>query len=383
MNLCYRFLICIVLLYACSTHSESGLKEILINPKSITEFGNLDPYLSLVQAIQLETKPESLIGKIDKIVQYQGHYYILDTDYRNNILHFDQYGKFVDLMISDAEKEIYNMIRVVDFDIKDGKLYTIDNLLSALFVKELKSEKIDRLLLPVACNNLSVFDSGKIFIYSGFIGLNSIYERLNLFEFEKVNLKRIHGYFPFDERLENGNLTSKANLRLLKHNQNWLFHEYANDTIYAVGLKESEPLYLLHFPYNNKSNYLYDLDFQTKSDDYIRNNNLSLKSFGMFVLGDLLSIEYVGNHGDRQLVYDMKADTIIANCNYLRLKSEKLPVGFYWYPVQRNPNQVIAFLESEHILEMPNESIEVLKNKWGIITKENDNPLLTILETKK
>jgi hypothetical protein len=377
------FILYFTLLTSCESGTEKVTKEIEVDINAISEFASLDSYLSVVKCIPLETKPESLIGKIEKIVQYQRHYYILDTDYRNNVLHFDHNGKFIELLISEADMEIYKINRVTDFDIKEGKIFFIDNILSTLFIKDIDSRKINRYQLPFTCNNLLVIDSNNLFIYAGFIGLNNNYYRLHLISIKDMEVKIEASYLPFDSRLENGNLTAKASLRLLPYKEKWIFHEYGIDTIYMIDRIESEIFYLLSFPDNTVKNFLYDIDFQENQDDFIRSNNLSLKSYGMYLVGDLLSFEYFGNRGDRQLIYNLEADTIVANCNYLNLKNEKIPIGFYWFPVEDNSNQAIAFLESEHILDMPEESIGILNKKCGLQIKQNDNPVLTIMELKK
>jgi hypothetical protein len=61
-------------------------------------------------------------------------------------------------------------------------------------------------------------------------------------------------------------------------------------------------------------------------------------------------------------------------------QEEKLPISFYWFPVEKNSKEVISFYTSENIAEMTPEIQATFHKKIGKKVNENDNPILVILE---
>ncbi|WET69016.1 6-bladed beta-propeller [Sphingobacterium sp.] len=89
------------ILYSCSNISE--IKEetnssVTIKIPDYIDNSKLSKYSEFydsVKMIPLETKEECLIGRIDKIVVYQGNFFILDQSQSKSVFQFDSKGKFI------------------------------------------------------------------------------------------------------------------------------------------------------------------------------------------------------------------------------------------------------------------------------------------------
>lgn len=368
---------------ACNTKIENEVKRISVSKSTLKEFGNLDNYVNFSKFITLETNPNALIGKIDKLIQYNDDFYILDSDFRNNILRFDSKGKFLGLIISDEDKLINKLSTIKDFDIFNGNIYFNVSFSNFIFVKSLTSGNFSKIKIPIAKSNIKVLDTNRLFLYSGYGNSNENNCRLYLTELNESEYRLINKFLPSDSVL-NHTMHGSATLRFIKRKESYLVHEYGNDTIYSIRGNNSKLEYILNFEDNNIKNYLRNKLYQDGEthQDFIDKNAISHKSFDIFVLDNLLSIDYYAEKGERQLVYDMDADTIIANCNYYIHKTEKLPISFYWFPVENNTKQVITFYTSENIAEMTPEIQAIFYKKIGKKISENDNPILVILEKK-
>lgn len=75
--------------------SDTNLNVLTIHEADINYDKKLSEIVEQVILIPLETKEESLIGRIDKLMEYKGLYYILDRDSRKGLIIFDSNGKFI------------------------------------------------------------------------------------------------------------------------------------------------------------------------------------------------------------------------------------------------------------------------------------------------
>jgi len=379
------FILCSITLsiLACNSKIDNEVKRISVSKSTLKEFGNLDNYVNFSKFITLETIPNALIGKIDKLIQYNDDFYILDSDFRNNILRFDSKGKFLGLIVSDEDRLINKLSTIKDFDIFNGNIYFNVSFSHFIFVKSLTSGKFSKIKIPNSTSNIKVLDTNKIFLYSGYGNSNENNSRLYLTELKESECIIINKFLPSDSVL-NSAMYGSATLRFVKSKESYLVHDYGNDSIYSIGANNSRLEYILNFDDNNLKDYLRNKLYQDAEthQDFIDKNSIFHKSCDIFVLDNLLSIDYYGDNGERQLVYDMDADTIIANCNYYSHKTERLPISFYWFPVENNTKQVITFYTSEDLAELPKETQDLFSKKIGKKINENDNPILVILEKK-
>ena len=319
----------IVFLLSCSNAIDRQYKIISISNNSLSEFGNLDKYISYNEFIPLETNPQALIGQIDKIIQYDNEFYILDSEFRNNILRFNSKGKFLGLIISDDDKQMYKILTIKDFDILDGKIVFIDYFNHFIFSKSLKSGLLTKFSIPGSSLNVKFLDTNKFLIYSGYGNNNDKNSRIILFECKDSNCNVFNQFLPSDSVLNNA-MDGSASLRFLKYGNYHLIHEFGNDTIYSIREKYSRIEYILNFEDNTVMNYMYNKDFQSVEthQEYVRKNKINHKLFDMFLFDNLLSIDCIGANGRRQLIYDTFSDTIISYCNFYEHKTENLPITF-------------------------------------------------------
>lgn len=117
------FFICTVclLLNACS--DQKGIEMVLVEDLSLRESRPkwTELFSDRYEITPLETTSGSLIGQIDKIRKFRGHYYVLSSNGRT-IHHFDKRGKFVSSLDRQGQgPEEYP--RIEDFDVceADGK----------------------------------------------------------------------------------------------------------------------------------------------------------------------------------------------------------------------------------------------------------------------
>lgn len=372
-----------IAILSCNRKSGSEFNFINISKSTLSDLGNLDKYIDIKEIIVLETTPNSLIGKVDKLIHYNNEFFILDADYRKNILRFDSSGKFLGLIVSEEDKQINKFLNIKDFDIHNGNIYFIDYFNPFIFSKHLATGIVSKLSIPESKLNIAAIDENRFFMYSGYGSTDAENNRLSLIYSKGFEYKILNQYLPSDSILSYA-MNGTASLRFLKYKDNYLIHEYGNDTIYSIFEKNTKIKYILNFEDNTIKDYLYNKEYQSAEthQHFVDKNNISHKMFEVFLLDNLLSIDYYWQRGQRQLIYDMAADTIIANCNYYIHKNKKLPISFYWFPYENNQKQVISFFTSENLAEMDKATQAIFQQNMGKPINENNNPILVILEKK-
>lgn len=170
---------CITLfaILACSKQTE--INEELLRPQNTIQvfeiadmkIGKYSDVFDSIKLIRLETKKESLIGRIDKLVYYNNRFYILDQAARKAVLMFDSNGRFLnaigrngkgpgeydepnELVINKFTNEIViycNSTRKLLFYSLDGK-----------FKKELMISDYVKTIMPLSTDMFALYlDLGK------------------------------------------------------------------------------------------------------------------------------------------------------------------------------------------------------------------------------
>lgn len=116
----------------------------------------------------LETTSQCLVGQIDKIRKYQGHYYILSSN-GSSILHFDNNGKFVSALNKQGQgPEEYP--RIEDFDIyKTGgktEVWISDNQ-SLKIYDATRFSLIRKITYPFMIHKFKRMDNSHILLVTG------------------------------------------------------------------------------------------------------------------------------------------------------------------------------------------------------------------------
>lgn len=115
----------------------------------------------------LETRDESIIGKINKIRKNRGHYYILSND--QWILHFDEQGKFVSALNKQGGgPDEYSYISDFDIYTIDGKevVWIADNQTLKIYNAE-DWTFLKKLSFPLIINKFKRIGKDEILIMSG------------------------------------------------------------------------------------------------------------------------------------------------------------------------------------------------------------------------
>ena len=117
MNRTVFLLVTLLCLYLSCTEKKQEEKILLENfptPKEMHPRWS-DLFTDKSEITPLETTSECLVGQIDKIKKFKGHYYISSSG-GQSILHFNEKGKFVSVLSKQGQgPEEYQ--RIEDFDI--------------------------------------------------------------------------------------------------------------------------------------------------------------------------------------------------------------------------------------------------------------------------
>lgn len=173
MNICF-------LLFGCNNNVEitervnfkniNGLNEVeadwFLDDIELSKYR--DNYNIDVEYIQLETSSACLIGKIDKIYQYDDKLIILDKDGSNSLFIFDIDGKFIN-KIGARGKGKGEYLIVSDFDMNETEkyIYLYDNILGKIIVYTFDNEFVREIRIPfnsprfLYLNNSFCFNTNK------------------------------------------------------------------------------------------------------------------------------------------------------------------------------------------------------------------------------
>ena len=236
----------ITFLFACSNEKKhegvASMQRIDLSSITFDKALKLSSFTESVEAIPLETLPESLIGEINKIYYRNGRYYMLVTNGMTNArtLVFSDTGKFLFKLdrIGQGEGEYVDMktfALMPNADIKVfawGKTVTYDSIGNYLYESPMSHYAIDALTYPDGSYMVKDINGGKNYkaLYTFTQKDKEIASLINLSPIEQKITTTFLSYITF---------SSYAG----KH---YFAHPHC-DTIYSVDAHSATPAYYLDF----------------------------------------------------------------------------------------------------------------------------------------
>src|SRR5690606_27660670 len=189
--------------------------------------------------ISLETTPESIISKIDKVLYQSGKFYILDAQVQALFI-FDKEGKF----ISKIERSGHGpgeYIYLMDFDIDSlGNIYLLDLNRKAIlkYDQNGKFEKKHQLSHYLA--NIAIMDPSTILTYQNVALSSEVSHKLTVFK----NGELVNSFLPIPKH---NRITLLKPFSLTHSGNKVLFNADLSDTIFSVSSHVLEARYFLDF----------------------------------------------------------------------------------------------------------------------------------------
>ncbi|MDR3184124.1 MAG: 6-bladed beta-propeller [Prevotellaceae bacterium] len=215
-----------------------------INSKEIAE--SEDEYFDSMKYIQLESKEDITLGKIDKILITENRIYILDIFKYGGVIIYDREGQIVNAIDRRGQgPEEYNYIFGIFYDQQDSTI----NLLCRYPNKIMKFDQdgyllIKQIELPVALIDIKKSTDG---YYIGYAGSSSINNSYSIYIFSE-KFKLVASEYPNHKEWQ----IYRMDNTLSSYSDNIYFTPMYGYTVYTIKEKSIAPLYVYDFGKNNK-----------------------------------------------------------------------------------------------------------------------------------
>lgn len=371
----YIWLFFIVLgVVACTTSPkrESVASELPVLHVGGDETKQLIPFDTLFRRsniVVLETADESLIREVSKIRIYKNSIYILDA--RNKrLLQFDEEGNFVRSIAHFGEGP-GEYRSLVDFQIKDEKLYLLDKYGAQLLVYDLN----DQLLSAEPIAKAEGFD-----IHSKGYALN-----LGLGTADGSDHEHYYSYSSYTQGayVNHAAPYNRHALGLsfsLSEGANTFYHYYDstytffpfNDTIYTVSADGR----LNPYQVVSIGELKMGPDDAPDKIEQLRKEGISVSIFAYYKLGSYSLFSYYYGQQNRKYVLVDSAHNVVWNTG-LRLDEDKFPIRMVSFDTDRKEEWILSLIYPFEVIGLAKKypENEVLTQLAGRLTEES-NPIL-------
>ncbi len=187
-----------------------------------------------IRFLPLETTKENLIGKIDKILFFDDKIYVLDRDYRKDILIFDSQGKYIG-KVGKYGRGAGEFVRMTDFNIdkESNQLVILDSNVHKLIFYDLSDGSfVKEYKLDFWASNFLIKDKQNFIFYSK----RQYTNENHLIAFQNLQDKSRKWFIKQDEY--DANLGPLFSIFQSKNNY---FTSYMRDVVYQITEKEVVP----------------------------------------------------------------------------------------------------------------------------------------------
>lgn len=302
---CYSLLVSIFAFFSCISNNEKearqGISIPLQNLTADTIF--LSDWMTPDEVIPLETTDESLLASVDKLIEFDNQYFVLDK-VRKTVLVFDNEGKFVKRIgkIGDAPNEYLNL-HDFTLDRNVGCIYLLTNN-SEVYVYDVngsflrKAQISNSLLWSIECYGGNIYCSSNHLTYTSgdnaflFYTFNSTLQELN----KQVNVHTEQIYTPL-----------LISLPFQIWNENLYYIDNYFNMIYGFQNNDAVPVYSVSFESPMPTDYFQDVNlFMQNQSEY----DFIIESF---FTEDYLVIAYIHKGEHYTSVISLSENRIIAN----------------------------------------------------------------------
>ena len=215
--------------------TASNYRVITVDEKDFDRQKDFSRIFKSIDLIPLETKKESLIGRVSLIKEYKDHYYVLDKDISLSLTIFDKRGQFVKQICSRGRgPQEYIDLNFFSIDEYEDQLILCDHTLNKLLKYSLHGDFEEEVYLECVPIALEVLDESKYILRYDGPG-----DRIGTFTKDG---KLIQSIFTYDI-----NRRTVLFKDLIKCKDEVLFHQNYNDTIYRLSDRDVEPWLYIDF----------------------------------------------------------------------------------------------------------------------------------------
>ncbi len=245
------FIICL----ACDRRNESEKRSIYDTTEIIVhDFLNAKGVLysqlfDSIKFVKLETKPEALIGRIDKIIYYKSKYFILDQLQSKSVFVFSEEGKFIRKIGKTGKGPgEYDEPNDIAIDPSSDRILIYVNNSKCILSYNITGEFYEKIDLEYWIKSFSILDEKNLALYLDYtenanVSQNSQYNLLLINRKGKILNKE----FKFEKGIDFG----KGGFYFFNRTPNRLLvsPSYSN-TIYEIGKDLVKPVYFIDFGKN-------------------------------------------------------------------------------------------------------------------------------------
>lgn len=242
----YIFIFAIIFTISCNPKLDNNLEYTQISVDLLKGKIGLSSILTNVEPIFLETNDQSLIGMSPKI-QFTNNLIFIRSDNAIKVFNFE--GEFV-RNIENIGRGPGEYVRISDFYINEysKRIEILDKSQKKILSYSFEGEYIEDINLNLWSSSITINHEGSLIVYSGNERDDDNIYKLNIIDDGKR--------FGFDEIDEDKNkflhISSTINFYETTNND-ILFFEPFNDTIFTINNSEVTPKYTLSFN-NDKAN---------------------------------------------------------------------------------------------------------------------------------
>ena len=371
------FLISSFLMLGCSCHkNDSAIQTLNINEITSNSIESTD-ILTDIRIVPLETKSESLVGRIKNIIIKNGHIYVAD---RSTVFKFDENGVF-ETKISRQGRGPGEYYNIDDMEIgENGNPFVYCSSYKKIFEYDWSGKLINTTDVDFYGYSIFIANDSSLFLFQGSNGDKNKVSRY------KDN-KLIQNHIYLDGHLKD--YLFAAGLRNFStFNGRTYFYERYNDTIYQLVNDEFVPQFVVNYNGRNIPKSYFERSYSDMSEFVNAINNRF--SYGVHSFSETDSQYYVQYSTDLMHRHTALIKKNDGSCiDFLVIKESKYLKNFeikYQFSYNQGNGVIVYELSGCNIMEYAIANLS--KEDAAAVAKtisysgEDQNPILMIGKLK-
>lgn len=369
-----------------SISGKPVIYEVPINESDV----QIESLIDTASYIQLETKPESLIGDIDRLLFYKNYIIVVDKLSAESIYLFDTLGKFVrKIAMTGKGLNDFKTITNVGIDERSENIVVFDNKVSKFFYFDLTGKLIKTVKLGLRFADFLFIGADSLLLFNNDSDNDHLKEIDNycLLMSEGSN-KIFYKDFYTSPILEDFPWFGTNHLSY--NNGNITFFQRFSDTVYRITTDgKKNPLYTFKLPNPMPTDFLYNDKnrkmFRTKAKE---------KGYTFF-MGEFyensthIIARYIKGYDESKTIFINKSNNEVMNVR--SVTNTKFYFPSFAHPISINRDKFVGVLYSNKLLEIQNLAnnkdykIDLSENVKRLVMKvaPNDNPIVMIYSLKR
>ena len=343
---------------------------------------NISEVAKSIEYIPLQTEDSILIGKIEKLIVWNGNFYIWDQ-LTEAIFCFDSEGKFLHKIHKQGQApDEYPRISDFTVDMTNGNLYIYSDMAKAIYAYTTNGEFIKRSPSPFILTSFAV-GGNYTYYYPGRLPNTEFYAETYPCQYRYVAME--------NDKLKHQQLEYIYNeqfLRIPLSNNNFSFYkdtmllvEFLKPEVYSIdSIGLLTPRYKIDFLINNYvPSFDNDIDLERIRSER-KNNNFANLSGHFFETSDYVFFNYA--RGMVGSIYISKSDWMVHDMGFFLyddFNQNSLPIG-------------VGFVDNDHIYKIEEPAFLIKSQSSGYFSsylngvvkkmQEFDNPVIVKINLK-